>query len=89
MSELIRLRVSAQTNPNKLAGSAVKNIQEGKTVEVAAVGAGAINQAVKALAIARSFIASAGKDLFFKVGFIDVMIEEQKKTGINFTLHVS
>jgi len=82
----ISLKVSAKTNPNKLAGSAVKNMQEGKEVDIIAVGAGAVNQAVKALAIARSFVSSTGKDLYFSVGFTEVTIEEQKKTAVIFFL---
>ena len=81
---LISLRVNNSTTPNKLAGSIAKNIQEGKDVEITAVGAGAVNQTVKGLAIARTFVAGAGKDLLFAVGFLDVIIEEQKKTAMRF-----
>jgi len=86
---LVSLRTSNTTNPNKLAGSVAKNIQEGKDVEITAVGAGAVNQTVKALAIARTFVAGTGKDLMFSIGFKDVEIEAQKKTAIVFYLKVS
>ena len=82
------LRASAKTNPNKLAGSAVKNMQEGKEVEIVAVGAGAINQVVKSLIIARSFVSSTGKDMVFKAGFMEVEIEGLKKTAVKFYLIV-
>ena len=84
--ETMTLKVSAKTNPNKLAGSAVKNMQEGKHVDIVGVGAGAVNQAVKALAIARGFVSSTGKDLYFSVGFETIKIENLEKTAIRFIL---
>lgn len=85
--EKIVLKVAAGSNPSSVAGSIVKNIQEGKDVELLAVGAGANNQAIKAAAIARGFAAPAGMDLLVKPGFVDVNIpnqagENEQKTGM-------
>lgn len=85
--EKIVLKVAASSNPSSVAGSIVKNIQEGKDVELLAVGAGANNQAIKAYCIARGFAAPAGMDLLLKGGFTDVFIpnmdgENEQKTGI-------
>lgn len=91
--EEIVLRVAAKSDPSSTAGSIAKNIQEGKEVSILAVGAGAVNQAVKAYNIARGFVAPSGKDLFWKSGFIDVYIPneagvEEKKTGIKIQIIV-
>ena len=57
------LKVSAKSNPNSVAGALAAIIKEKNIAEMQAVGAGAINQAVKATAIARGFIAPSGKDI--------------------------
>ena len=57
------LKVSTKSNPNSVAGALAAIIKERNTVEIQAVGAGAINQAVKAIAIARGFVAQSGKDI--------------------------
>ena len=49
------LKVSTKSNPNSVAGALAAIIKEKNIVEIQAVGAGAINQAVKAIAIARGF----------------------------------
>lgn len=82
----IQLKVAADSNPSSVAGSIVHCMQEGKKVRVSAVGASAVNQAAKAVAIARGFVASQGWDLFCKIGFIDVFIGGEKKTGLEFTM---
>ena len=55
------LKVSTKSNPNSVAGALAAIIKEQNVAEIQAVGAGAINQAVKAIAIARGFIAPSGK----------------------------
>lgn len=78
------LRVAAASNPSSVAGSIVKNIQEGKKVEVIAVGAGAVNQSVKALAIARGFGSPSGLNLSCIPAFTDVTIDNKVRTAIKF-----
>ena len=51
-----------------------------------AIGAGAINQAVKAVAIAKGFVAPAGIDLVCSPAFTEVKIDNEDKTGIKFTI---
>jgi len=51
------LKVSAKSNPNSVAGALAAVLRERPSVELQAVGAGAINQAVKEIAIARSYLA--------------------------------
>lgn len=76
------LKVASSSNPSSVAGSIVKNIQEGKAVSLLAVGAGAINQSIKAVAIARGYVSPQGIDLTIKPGFEDVDIEGISKTAI-------
>lgn len=66
----------------KVATSIVKNMQEGKLVEAVAIGAAAVNQALKAVAIARGLVAPCGWDLVVSPGFRDLMIEGETKTGL-------
>jgi stage V sporulation protein S len=81
MSKIV-LKVASSSNPSSVAGALVKNMQEGKEVELLAVGAGAVNQAVKAVAIARGYISPQGVDITIKPGFEDVEIEGDKKTAV-------
>jgi stage V sporulation protein S len=81
MSKIV-LKVASSSNPSSVAGALVKNMQEGKEVELLAVGAGAVNQAVKAVAIARGYISPQGVDITIKPGFEDVEIEGNKKTAV-------
>lgn len=78
------LKVSAKSVVNKVAGAIAELVREGKTVEVHAIGAGAVNQSIKALATARGFVASNGLDLTFVPAFIDVQIEGEERTAIKF-----
>lgn len=78
----IELLVSAKTNPGKLAGSIFKNWEEKKKVSLVSVGAGAVNQAMKACAIVRGFFGTAGVDSTLRVGFKDVQINGDNKTAI-------
>lgn len=76
------LRVSAKTNPNSLAGAIAGAIRKDSKTEVQAIGAGALNQAIKALAIARGFVAPAGINLICIPGFQDVKIGDEERTAI-------
>ncbi len=76
------LKVSAKSSPNSVAGALAAIIKEKNIVEIQAVGAGAINQAVKAIAIARGFIAPSGKDIVCIPAFTDIQINGESKTAI-------
>lgn len=88
MSKIV-LKVASSSNPSSVAGALVKNMQEGKDVELLAVGAGAVNQAVKAVAIARGYISPQGVDITMKPGFEDVEIEGKKKTAVKLVVIAS
>ena len=76
------LKVSNNSNPNSVAGAIAGLIKESNKVEIQAVGAGAVNQSIKAVAIARGFVAPSGVDLICIPAFTEVEIEDEKKTGI-------
>ncbi len=78
------LKVSVKTRPSALAGAIANIIREEGRVEVQAVGAGSINQAVKAIAIARGYVAPGGKDLICIPAFEDIQIEGEERTAIKF-----
>ena len=76
------LKVSTKSNPNSVAGALAEIIKEKNIVEIQAVGAGAINQAVKAIAIARGFVAPSGRDIVCVPAFTDIEIDGQERTAI-------
>ena len=76
------LNVSTKSNPNSVAGALAAIIKEKNIVEIQAVGAGAINQAVKAIAIARGFVAPSGRDIVCVPAFTDIEIDGQERTAI-------
>ncbi|MBL4930898.1 MULTISPECIES: stage V sporulation protein S [Clostridium] len=76
------LKVSTKSNPNSVAGALAAIIKEKNIVEIQAVGAGAINQAVKAIAIARGFVAPSGKDIVCVPAFTDIVIDGEERTAI-------
>lgn len=76
------LKVSSKSNPNSVAGALANVFREKGTVEIQAVGAGALNQAIKAIAIARGFVAPSGKNLVVIPAFSDITIEGEEKTAI-------
>ena len=76
------LKVSTKSNPNSVAAALAAIIKEKNIVEIQAVGAGAINQAVKAIAIARGFVAPSGRDIVCVPAFTDIEIDGQERTAI-------
>ena len=76
------LKVSTKSNPNAVAGAIANIIKVQKKVEIQAIGAGAINQAVKAVAIARGFVAPSGKDIVCIPAFTDIQIDGEERTAI-------
>jgi stage V sporulation protein S len=76
------LRVSAKSNPNSVAGALAGVVRERGAAELQVVGAGALNQAIKAIAIARGFVAPSGIDLICIPAFTDVVIDGEERTAI-------
>lgn len=76
------LKVSSKSNPNSVAGAIAGMIKEYDKVELQTVGAGALNQAIKAVAIARGYVAPVGINLICIPAFVDINIDEEDRTGI-------
>lgn len=76
------LKVSTKSNPNSVAGALAGVLRENGKAEIQAIGAGALNQAVKAVAIARGFVAPHGMDLVCVPAFIDITIDGEERTAI-------
>ncbi|GAC1500530.1 MAG: stage V sporulation protein S [Vulcanimicrobiaceae bacterium] len=77
------LKVSAKSNPNAVAGALAAVLRERENAELQAVGAGAINQAIKAVAIARGYLRPANLELVCIPAFIDLEISGNERTGIS------
>lgn len=78
------LKVSAQSQPKSVAGALAAVLRNNVSAEVQAVGAGAVNQAVKAIAITRGFVAPNGIDLVVVPAFSEITIEGEERTAIKF-----
>src|SRR5574337_2053631 len=75
------LKVGADSKPKAVAGALAACLRERGSVELQAVGAGAVNQAVKAIAITRGFVAPNGIDLVTIPAFTKVMIDGEERTA--------
>jgi len=76
------LKVSSKSSPNSVAGALANVMREKGNVEIQAIGAGALNQAIKAVAIARGFVAPSGKNLVCIPAFTDILIDGEERTAI-------
>jgi len=78
------LKVSAKSNPKSVAGALAAVLRESGTAEMQAVGAGAVNQSIKAIAIARGFVAPNGINLIAIPAFVEIVIDGEERTAIRF-----
>jgi stage V sporulation protein S len=76
------LKVSTRSRPSAVAGAIAGVIRQTGAVEVQTIGAGATNQAIKAIVIARSYLHEEGLELAFVPVFMDVVIDTQERTGL-------
>jgi len=76
------LRVSSRSRPNSVAGAIAGVVRQEGCAEIQVVGAGALNQAVKAVAIARGYLAPSGVDLVCVPAFTDIDIDGESRTAI-------
>ena len=80
------LKVSAKSRSTAVAGAIAGVIRESNRAEVQAIGAGAVNQAVKAAAIARGYLAEDGIDVVCLPSFTEVMIGDQERTAVKLVI---
>jgi stage V sporulation protein S len=83
------LRVSASSNPQSVASAIAHAVYESRQVKVRAVGAGAVNQSVKAMAIARGYVAPRGMDLTFRPGFTTIDSRDGEISAIVFSIQAN
>ncbi len=82
------LKVASQSNPNSVAGAIAGALEQEGVVEVHAIGAGAVNQTVKAIAIVRRLVGRGTGEAAIKVipGFMELTIAGEERTGIRFVI---
>jgi len=80
------LKVSANTKPNSIAGAIAGIIREEGRVQIQIIGAAALNQTIKGVAIARGYIAPTGKEVICIPFFKDIEVNGEIKTAIVLTV---
>ena len=88
MAPIEVLKVAGTSKPVLVAGAIVGVIRSQSRVEIHAIGAGAVNQAIKAIAISRGYVAPSGLDLVCMPTFIELTVAGQERTGIRFLVEV-
>lgn len=78
------LKVSSKSQPKLVAGALAAALKDYDRIEIQAVGAAAVNQAVKAVAITRGFLVPKGQDISMVPIFAEVVIDNERKTAIKF-----
>jgi stage V sporulation protein S len=82
------IKVSGTSRTSAVAGAIAGVFRENKRAEVQAIGAVAVNQAVKALALAKGYLKEDGYDIIFTPEFVDVEIDGKVRTAIKFVVEV-
>lgn len=82
------LKVSSKSSPASVAGAIAGMVKDGVEVNIQSVGAGAVNQAIKAIAIARGFLIPTGVDISCAPTFSDITIGGENRTAIRIAVYV-
>ena len=82
------LKVSSKSNPVSVAGAIAGIIREKGAVEVQGIGAGAVNQALKSIAVARGYVAPSGIDLVCIPAFSSVEVDGESKTAMKLIVEI-
>jgi stage V sporulation protein S len=80
------IKVASHSRTAAVAGAIAGVMREAHRAEVQAIGAAAVNQAIKAIIIAKSYLAEEGVEIVFVPSFVDVEINEQTRTAIRFAV---
>lgn len=80
------LRVSGHSRPNSVAGAIAALLRSNGQVEIQAIGPAAVNQAIKALAIARGYIEGEELDLTVQPSFVKLDVANEERTAMKFTV---
>lgn len=82
------LKVSSKSNPVSVAGAIAGIIREKQNVEVQGIGAGAVNQALKSIAVARGYLAPSGIDIVCIPAFSSVEVDGESKTAMKLIVEI-
>jgi stage V sporulation protein S len=82
------IKVSSKSVPNSVAGAIASMIREHDKIQIQVIGAAALNQAMKAIAIARGYIIPTGKELVCIPSFHDLMIDEKEITALRLVIEL-
>ncbi len=82
------LKVSSKSKPNSVAGAIAGIIREENKVQIQTIGAGALNQSIKAIAIARGYIAPTGQELVCIPFFKDIEVNGEIRTAMVLTVEI-
>ncbi len=82
------IKVKAVSRTAAVAGAIAGVMREQKHAEVQAIGAGAVNQAVKALVLAKNFLVQDGMDIVFIPEFVNIEIDDKVRTAIKFVVEI-
>ncbi len=77
-----QIKVASSSNVSAVAGAISNIMREQASLEVSTVGAGSLNQAIKAIAIARGFLVPSGIEIHITPSFKEILIEGKTKTAI-------
>ncbi|MDR2903465.1 MAG: stage V sporulation protein S [Clostridiales bacterium] len=80
------LKVSTTSQPKSVAGAIAAIVRTNQTVEIYTIGAGAVNQAVKSIAIARGYVSPNGIELICIPAFAQIEVEGETKTSLKFVV---
>ena len=80
------LKVSSTSDPKSVAGALAAVLREEGRAEIQAIGAGAVNQTTKAIAIARGYVAPNGMDLIMIPAFTEIEIDDEERTALKFVV---
>ena len=82
------IRVSSSSKPSKVAGALTRLLREHKSVQIQVMGAASLNQAMKAIAIARGYIAPGGYEIYCIPSFYDLTIDDQVITSLRLNVEM-
>ncbi len=80
------IKVASQSRTSLVAGAIAGVYRENGCAEVQAIGAGAVNQAIKAIAIVKGYLAEEGKNIIFTPSFVEVEIEGEVRTAVRLSV---
>ena len=82
------IRVSSSSKPSKVAGALTSLLRSQQVVQIQVIGAAALNQAIKASAIARGYVAPGGNEIYCIPSFYDLTIEDQVVTSLRLNVEM-